>query len=147
MTWQPNENSPHHLDPRDVEGAPPAGSGSGQFVESPEGGAIVPDDSRGRLTEAASGAERDAAVRYPSKPGERIQTEPIEDGALDATDEQKIAGIVAQTRQDLEQGHARSARELLAQRFEQSRIAVDDHHLDELAASLQQYERGNPSES
>lgn len=33
MTWQPNENSPAHLDPLDVEGSPPMGSGSGRFGE------------------------------------------------------------------------------------------------------------------
>ena len=142
MTWQPNENSPEQLDPRDTEGAPPAGSGSGQFVEGQRAdGVAVPDDARGRLTEAATGAERDAAVRYPADPAAPTQDAPIEDGALDATDQQKIDGIVAQTRQDLQQGHARSARELLAQRFEQSRIHVEEHRLDELAASLQQYER------
>ncbi|MDO8336983.1 MAG: hypothetical protein Q7T15_01860 [Microcella sp.] len=145
MTWQPNENSPSRLDPRDVEGTPPPGSGSGELVETDgagqAGGPVVPDDQRGRLTEAASGDERDAAVRYPSDPDTPQQGGPIEDGALDATAEQKIDGIVAQTRQDLEQGHARSAHELLAQRFAQSGIAVSDSRIAELAASLQQYEK------
>ena len=65
------------------------------------------------------------------------QNEPLEQGALDATDEQKIAGIVEQTRQDLVSGHKRSARELLAQRFEQSAITVDGARIDTLAAELE----------
>jgi hypothetical protein len=142
MTWQPNENSPEKLDPRDVEGAPPSGSGSGQYVEGdPKPGVAVSDEQTSRLTDAAPGAETDSAVRFPSDPSTPLQTAPIEDGALDATDQQKIDGIVAQTRQDLEQGHGRSAHELLAQRFEQSAIPVSDERLAELAASLQQYEK------
>jgi len=66
-----------------------------------------------------------------------VQNEPIEQGSLDASDDDKIAGIVAQTRQDLSGGHRRSARELLAQRFEQSGIDVDTDRLDELAAGLE----------
>lgn len=123
-------------------------SGSGELVENGEadrsvqdGGPVVAADHPGRLTESASGAERDAAVRYPSDPDTPQQSGPIEDGALDATDEQKIDGILAQTRQDLEQGHGRSAHELLAQRFEQSRIPVSEERLAELAASLQQHEK------
>lgn len=142
MTWQPNENSPEKLDPRDTEGSPPAGSGSGQYVEGdPQPGVAVDDQQTSRLTDAAPGDETDSAVRFPSDPGTSLQTAPIEDGALDATDQQKIDGIVAQTRQDLEQGHGRSAHELLAQRFEQSAIPVSDEHLAELAAGLQQYEK------
>lgn len=143
MTWQPNETSPERLDPRDVEGTPPEGSGSGEFIEGDEAqqGAALPPDHRGRLTEDAPGAERDAAVRLPSDPSTPLQTTPYEDGALDATDEQKIDGIVAQTRQDLEQGHGRSAHELLAQRFEQSQVPVSQERLGELARSLEQYEK------
>lgn len=143
MTWQPNENSPERLDPRDVEGTPPAGSGSGEFVEGDEAqqGAALPPDHRGRLTDAAPAEERDAAVRLPSDPSTPLQTTPTEDGALDATDEQKIEGIVAQTREDLEQGNGRSAHELLAQRFEQSQVPVSDDRLAELARSLEQYQQ------
>ncbi len=128
MTWQPNENSPARFDPRDVEGTPPPGSGSGEFIETAETSGTA--DSQKHEGEDADGEAVDP-----------IQARPIEDGALDATDEQKIDGILAQTRQDLEQGHARSAHELLAQRFEQSGISVSDSRLAELAASLQQYEK------
>lgn len=69
MTWQPNENSPAHLGPRDVEA--------------------------------------------------------------------KIDGIVEQTRHDLALGHARSAHELLAERFAQSGIAVPRQRVVALAASLE----------
>ncbi|KRF31092.1 hypothetical protein [Yonghaparkia sp. Soil809] len=127
MTWQPHENSPAHLDPRDVEGAPPAGSGSGEFVETAE-------------TSGTADSQRHEGLDAQDAGPEAEQSRPIEDGALDATDEQKITGILDQTRQDLEQGHARSALELLAQRFEQSGIPVSEWRLAELAASLQQYE-------
>lgn len=128
MTWQQNENSPAHLDPRDVEGTPPPGSGSGEFIETAETSGTA--DSQKHEGEDADG---DAV--------EAVQARPIEDGALDASAEQKIAGIVDQTRQDLQQGHARSARELLAQRFEQSGVPVSDSRIAELAATLQQYEK------
>lgn len=128
MTWQPNENSPARFDPRDVEGTPPPGSGSGEFLETAETSGTA--DSQKHEGEDADGDAVDP-----------IQTRPIEDGALGATAEQKIDGIVAQTRQDLEQGHARSAHELLAQRLEQSGIPVSNERLAELAASLRQYEK------
>lgn len=128
MTWQQNENSPAHLEPRDVEGTPPPGSGSGEFIETAETSGTA--DSQKHEGEDADGDAVDP-----------IQTRPIEDGALDATAEQKIDGILAQTRQDLEQGHASSAHELLAQRFEQSGVPVSDSRIAELAATLQQYEK------
>jgi hypothetical protein len=173
MTWQPNENSPERLDPRNVEGTPQPGTGTGQAIEreddestdnkdgadtevgdpahpgqrAPESygdthpGAVMPPESRGRLTEAATAAERDAAVRYPSDPDASVQDAPIEQGSLDATDEQKIQGIIEQTRQDLLEGHGRSSRELLTQRFEQSAIPISDERLTELSESLHGDER------
>lgn len=104
MTWQPNENSPPHLDPRDARGAPPPGGGSSS----------------------------DAAV----------QDAPIEDGALDADVESKIDGILEQTRNDLEQGHAHSALELLTQRFAESGIPLPPERVAALAASLSAVENG-----
>jgi hypothetical protein len=65
------------------------------------------------------------------------QSEPIEDGALEASDEDKIAGIVAQTRQDLAGGHQKSARELLQQRFDQSGIEVESARVAQLAEGLE----------
>jgi hypothetical protein len=143
MTWQQNEPSPARLDPRDTEGAPPAGSGSGQFIEGSEHESSVEDSAHAVPTEEGPGAAPAAAteVHGAGRTDPGVQNEPVEDGALDKDRQGMIDGIVAQTRQDLEQGHSRSAHELLKQRFEQSGIPVSDDELGRLSDELRSSEK------
>lgn len=51
---------------------------------------------------------------------------PIQDGATEATREEKIRGILAQVEQDMEQGHADDREQLLRQRLEEAGIGVTE---------------------
>lgn len=51
-----------------------------------------------------------------------------------APDSEKIAGIVEQTRTDVAGHPAERVRDILAQRFEQAGIQIDDAELDRLTA-------------
>lgn len=64
------------------------------------------------------------------------QDGPIMQGSGDATDRQKVAGILDQTRLDLSRGHHLTAHELLTERFKQSHVDVDSVRVAELALTL-----------
>jgi hypothetical protein len=54
---------------------------------------------------------------------------PIEEGATEATREQKIRGILAQVQEDLKQGHADDRGQLLRQRLDEAGIEVTESEL------------------
>lgn len=64
------------------------------------------------------------------------QDSPVMQGWSDATERQKIAGVVDQVRLDLSRGHHHTAEELLRERFKQTRLDVDDERIIALAMSL-----------
>jgi hypothetical protein len=57
------------------------------------------------------------------------QDGPIQEGANEATREEKIRGILAQVDYDLEQGHADDRDQLLRQRFDEAGLSVTDDEL------------------
>jgi hypothetical protein len=66
----------------------------------------------------------------------RLQTEPIEDGSTDATDQDRIDGIIEQTRADVNEGHVDNVRDALAQRLSDAGITVSREEFDELVSRL-----------
>lgn len=65
------------------------------------------------------------------------QDEPIQDGSDDASNDERIQGIVEQVRSDLRSGHTHeSAEQMLRQRFAESQVEVSDDRLAKLAAEL-----------
>ena len=66
----------------------------------------------------------------------QIQNEPVEEGHDDATDAQKIDGIVEQTKQDALQGHVTDAADALGQRLHDAGLKVDATHFAELLARV-----------
>jgi len=64
------------------------------------------------------------------------QDTPIEAGHNAATDDQRLAGILAQVRADLQLGHSNDSRELLTQRLHDAAIELSDEDFDAALASL-----------
>lgn len=54
---------------------------------------------------------------------------PIEEGATEATREEKIRGIIAQVQEDVRMGHADDEEELLRQRLGDAGIGVTEEEL------------------
>lgn len=54
---------------------------------------------------------------------------PIEEGATEATREEKIRGILAQVQHDMDAGHAHDQEDLLRQRLSESGIDVTEEQL------------------
>jgi hypothetical protein len=54
---------------------------------------------------------------------------PIEEGATEATREEKIRGILAQVQEDVRMGHAGDEEELLRQRLADAGIGVSEEEL------------------
>lgn len=63
-----------------------------------------------------------------------IQNEPIDGG--NASDEDKIAGIIEQTRGDIAQGNVGDAGDVLAQRLADAGIEVSPEEFQKLVAQL-----------
>jgi hypothetical protein len=64
------------------------------------------------------------------RPQERAMSDgPIQEGATEATREEKIRGILAQVRQDMEQGYADDREQLLRQRLDEAGISATDDEL------------------
>ncbi len=64
------------------------------------------------------------------------QDSPIQDGSDDATEEQKIAGLVAQTRADYLQGVATDVAAELQQRLIDAGIELDRERVDALTKQV-----------
>jgi len=64
------------------------------------------------------------------------QDTPIEAGSTAATHTDRLAGILAQVRADLQLGHSTDARELLAQRLGDASIELNDADFEDALASL-----------
>lgn len=64
------------------------------------------------------------------------QDTPIEAGHDAATDNQRLAGILAQVRADLQLGHSNDARELLTQRLHDAAIELSEADFDSALAAL-----------
>jgi hypothetical protein len=63
-----------------------------------------------------------------------MRHDPVEDGALEATDEERIAGIVEQVRADIQLGAQIDAGSLLRERLSDAGIAVTDARFASLLA-------------
>lgn len=61
---------------------------------------------------------------------------PVEEGSGEATDQERIDGLLEQMRADLELGNVDDVRSALAQRLADAGIPVDADELDGLVASL-----------
>jgi hypothetical protein len=59
-----------------------------------------------------------------------LQGEPVEDGHDDASDGDKVAGIVEQTRADVAQGNVDDVRDALAQRLREAGLEVSHEEFD-----------------
>jgi hypothetical protein len=66
----------------------------------------------------------------------RDQSAPIEDGSDDASAQDRIDGIVEQTRADVAQGHVGDVRDTLAQRLGDAGMEVSRDEFEELLARL-----------
>lgn len=64
------------------------------------------------------------------------QDTPIEAGSTAATHSDRLAGILAQVRADLQLGHSTDARELLAQRLGDASIELSEADFEAALASL-----------
>ena len=64
------------------------------------------------------------------------QDTPIEAGHDDATARERLAGILAQVRADLELGHSNDPRDLLTQRLHDAGIELSAADFDDALASL-----------
>jgi hypothetical protein len=62
--------------------------------------------------------------------------DPVEDGALEATDDERIAGIVEQVRADLEIGTQSDAAGLLHQRLDDAAVVVTENQFARLLAQV-----------
>jgi hypothetical protein len=66
-----------------------------------------------------------------------FQNEPIEEGSLDAADEEKIDGIVEQVRSDLRLGHAHDPEQSLRQRLFEAGMSVDEAEFERIRDTLE----------
>ena len=66
----------------------------------------------------------------------RDQTAPIEDGSEDASDQDRIDGLVEQTRADVAQGHVDNVRDALAQRLADAGVTVSVDEFEQLLARV-----------
>jgi hypothetical protein len=64
------------------------------------------------------------------------QDEPVEEGHDDATAEDRIAGIVEQTRADIGSGHVADARDTLGQRLHEAEIWVTEDEFEAILARV-----------
>jgi hypothetical protein len=64
------------------------------------------------------------------------QRQPIEDGHDDASDRDRLDGLVEQTKQDVAMGHVDDAETALRQRLADAGIDVDDEEFATLLASV-----------
>jgi hypothetical protein len=62
--------------------------------------------------------------------------DPVEDGALEATEDERIAGIVEQVRADLEIGTQSDAAGLLRQRLDDAAVVVTEDQFARLLAQV-----------
>jgi predicted dehydrogenase len=67
-----------------------------------------------------------ARDREPTALEDEMTDGPIEEGATEATHDEKIRGIVAQVREDVRMGHADDEEGLLRQRLADAGIEVTD---------------------
>ena len=65
-----------------------------------------------------------------------IQNEAVEDGNNDATNRERLAGIVAQVKADLSLGHSHDARDLVSQRLTDAGIELTPAELDAVVAEV-----------
>ena len=65
-----------------------------------------------------------------------MRLDPVEEGALEATDDERIAGIVEQVRADLEIGTQSDAEGLLRQRLDDAAVVVTDDQFASLLAQV-----------
>jgi hypothetical protein len=64
------------------------------------------------------------------------QHQPVEDGSGDASERDRLDGIVEQTKQDLAMGHVDNAETALRERLADVGIDVDDAQFAELLATV-----------
>ncbi|QEE62151.1 hypothetical protein FVA74_11640 [Salinibacterium sp. dk2585] len=65
------------------------------------------------------------------------QDGPIQDGSDDASNEQRLDGIIEQVRSDLRQGHTHeSAEQMLRQRVRETGVELSDERIAEIARGL-----------
>lgn len=65
------------------------------------------------------------------------QNAPIEEGSQESTNEERVQGVVAQVRADLNVGHTHEqVLVMLRERFSQSGIEASDERAEELAAAI-----------
>jgi hypothetical protein len=65
-----------------------------------------------------------------------MRLDPVEEGALEATDDERMAGIVEQVRADLEIGTQSDAEGLLRQRLDDAAVVVTDDQFASLLAQV-----------
>jgi hypothetical protein len=65
-----------------------------------------------------------------------VRGEPVQEGALEATDDERIAGIVEQVRGDITRGTEGDPVRLLRQRLDDAGVAVSDEQFEELVAEV-----------
>lgn len=65
------------------------------------------------------------------------QDAPIEDGAQDATDEAKLAGLADQIREDIRAGNGHDVASVLRTRLDDAGIQVDQDRFDRLLRDVQ----------
>jgi hypothetical protein len=65
-----------------------------------------------------------------------MRHDPVEEGALEATDDERIAGIVEQVRADLEIGTQSDAAGLLHQRLDDAAVVVTENQFARLLAQV-----------
>jgi hypothetical protein len=66
----------------------------------------------------------------------RDQTAPIEDGSQEASDQDRIDGLIEQTRADVSQGHVDDVRDALAQRLADAGVNVSADEFEQLLARV-----------
>ncbi|WP_403021108.1 hypothetical protein [Salinibacterium sp. GXW1014] len=65
------------------------------------------------------------------------QDGPIQDGSDDATNEQRLDGIIEQVRSDIREGHTHEpAEQMLRQRVRETGVEVSDERIAEIARGL-----------
>lgn len=70
----------------------------------------------------------DATPAHGATPG--YQTEPVEDGATEATRAEQIRGILEQVHEDIRMGHAHDEGALLRERLADAGISVSEEEIE-----------------